>query len=132
MFVILGFSGIHFPAMMRGDMNHQRDHFVEAKNNVISKQLPQGKYRCCLEKPCGLCIETREHGEVAACDCLSEVLNGEAPCGECIGEILKGQGNPYLAEYFAKAIAEEVGEQHIDTLKKIVEEKYGMPVEKQI
>lgn len=59
-------------------------------------------------------------------------MNGVHPCGECIGEILEGHGNPYLAEYFARAIAEKVGEQHIGTLREIISEKYGIAVEDQL
>jgi len=51
------------------------------------------------------------------------------PCGECIGEILEGHGNPYLAEYFAAAIAEEVGEQHLEILKQIISEEYDISIE---
>ena len=36
-------------------------------------------------------------------------MNGKHPCGECIGEIMEGKGNALIAEYFATAIAEEVG-----------------------
>jgi hypothetical protein len=91
------------------------------------------KYRCCLEKPCVYCIEkTPGHGEGAACECLKDIMEGVHPCGECIGEILEGHGNPLIAEYFAQSIAEEVGEEHLDTLKEIVEEKYGIPVDEQI
>lgn len=40
-------------------------------------------------------------------------------------------GEPELAPYFATAIAEEVGEQHLDTLKQIISEKYGISAEEQ-
>ncbi|MFQ6020653.1 MAG: hypothetical protein ACE5J4_01370 [Candidatus Aenigmatarchaeota archaeon] len=90
-------------------------------------------YRCCLENPCYYCIyKTPKHGEGASCACMDDVLAGVHPCGECIGEILEGHGLKSLAPYFAKSIAEEVGEQHLDHLKQIIEEKYGVPVEDQM
>jgi hypothetical protein len=106
-------------------MDEKRDEFILQKQNIQGELLSQGDYTCCLEKPCTYCIEkTPGHGEGAACTCLEDVVNGVHPCGECIGEILEGHGNPYLKEYFAEAIAEEVGEQHLETIKQIIEEKY--------
>jgi hypothetical protein len=112
------------------DMDEKREHFISMKNSIQEDLMPQHKYRCCLEKPCTYCIEkTPGHGEGAVCDCLSDVVNGVHPCGECIGEILEGHGNPHLAEYFAKAIAEKTGEEA--AIKKIIKEKYELPVEEQ-
>jgi hypothetical protein len=106
-------------------MDEKRDEFILQKQDIQGELLSQGNYTCCLEKPCTYCIEkTPGHGEGAACTCLEDVVNGVHPCGECIGEILEGHGNPYLKEYFAEAIAEEVGEQHLETIKQIIEEKY--------
>lgn len=121
----------HSHSMM--DMDGKREHFIGLKNDIIHNLIPHKGYRCCLEKPCVYCIEkTPGHGEGAKCDCLKDVIDGVHPCGECIGEILEGHGNPLLAEYFAKAIAEKVGEQHIGTLKQIISEKYDMPIEEQL
>ena len=106
-------------------MDKKRDEFILQKQDIQGELLSQGDYACCLEKPCTYCIEkTPGHGEGATCTCLEDVVNGVHPCGECIGEILEGHGNPYLKKYFAEAIAEEVGEQHLETLKQIIEEKY--------
>lgn len=114
------------------DMDHKRDHFIELKNVIQEEQRPMHKYRCCLTDACTYCIEkTPGHGEGAVCDCLSDIMDGVHPCGECIGEILEGHGNPYLAEYFAAAIAEKVGMQHLPTLKKIISEKYDISIEDQ-
>ena len=55
---------------------------------------------------------------------------GKHPCGECIGEILEGHGNPLISEYFARAIAEKTGQE--DAIKRIIAEKYNMPVEEQV
>lgn len=111
-------------------MNEKRESFISLRDEIQHDLLPQGNYRCCLEKPCTYCIEkTPGHGEGAACDCLSDVVNGEHPCGECIGEILEGHGNPYLSEYFAKAIAEETGEK--EAIQRIIEDKYGIPISEQ-
>jgi hypothetical protein len=49
-----------------------------------------------------------------------------------MGEILEGHGNRFIAKYFATAIAEEVGTQHLDTIKQIISEKYDVSVEEQI
>lgn len=104
----------------------ERAKFISQKESILKELIAQEKYACCLEKPCTYCIEkTPKHGEGATCNCLEDVVTGKHPCGECIGEILEGHGNPYLAEYFAAAIAEEVGEQHLDTLNQIISEKYG-------
>ncbi|MFQ5531866.1 MAG: hypothetical protein ACE5ES_04585 [Candidatus Nanoarchaeia archaeon] len=112
-------------------MDEKRNEFISLKQEIRGEMLSNGKYRCCLEKPCVYCIEkTPGHGEGAECSCLEDVVNGVHPCGECIGEILEGHGNPYLAEYFAKAIAEKTGEE--EAIKKIIEEKYGISVEEQV
>lgn len=124
-----------FPQMhdMPMDTEESRVNFISLKESIQEGMRSQHKYKCCLEKPCAYCIEkTPGHGESAECDCLSDIMNGVHPCGECIGEILEGHGNKFLSKYFAKAIAEEVGEQHIGTIKEIVHEKYGISVEDQI
>ena len=113
------------------DMEHRRAEFISMKEGIQQDMRMDHQYRCCLEKPCTYCIEKDpKHGEGAACDCLSDIMNGVHPCGECIGEILEGHGNPHLAEYFATAIAEETGEK--GSIQKIIEEKYGVPIEDQI
>ncbi|MBU1082831.1 hypothetical protein KKE14_00080 [Patescibacteria group bacterium] len=111
---------------MRGDM-------VATKDTIINKLIAQGDYACCLDVPCTYCIEkTPKHGEGATCNCLADIMTGVHPCGECIGEILEGHGNPYLAKYFAKALAEEVGQKYYQTLKSIIQDKYGLVVAGQI
>lgn len=90
-------------------------------------------YNCCLEEPCYYCIwKDPGHGPEATCACEADVLAGEHSCGTCIGEILEGHGKPALAKYFAQAIAEEVGTEHLAELKEIIEHKYGIPVENQV
>tara|TARA_Y100000034_G_C6902645_1_gene417853 strand:+ start:1317 stop:1736 length:420 start_codon:yes stop_codon:yes gene_type:complete len=129
--IIVAFlSGLFVSEM---DMHDSREDYILLKGNIITSLIPEGGYRCCLEKPCAYCIEkTPGHGEGATCDCLSDVVNGVHPCGECIGEIMEGHGNRFLSKYFAKSIAEEVGEQHIDTLRQIMFEKYEIPIEEQL
>jgi hypothetical protein len=112
-------------------MEQKRTHFISLKEDIQDHHRQNHQYRCCLEKPCTYCIEkTPGHGENATCDCLKDVVEGVHPCGECIGEILEGHGNPYLAEYFAKAIAEKTKEEL--AIKRIIEEKYGIPIENQV
>ncbi len=134
--LVLAISGTafgYYNSGHHGNMDHQRDHFVSHKDTIIHEQIQEGDYACCLVKPCTYCIEkTPGHGEGAACHCLDDVVNGRHPCGECIGEILEGHGNPFLAEYFAKSIAEEVGEQYYTPLTGIIEDKYGKPAEEQL
>ncbi len=114
------------------DMEEKRDHFVSLKNNMQLELVEDREYKCCLMKPCTYCIEkTPGHGEGASCNCLKDIVEGVHPCGECIGEILEGHGNPNLAKYIANAIAEKVGEEHIQTLKEIIEEKYDVPIDEQ-
>lgn len=127
---MLIFSNVPFGRSHGMDMSHEgmnmdemREHFVSLKSDIQGDMLNDGKYRCCLKKPCTYCIEkTPGHGEGAECDCLSDVVNGVHPCGECIGEILEGHGNPYLKEYFAEAIAEKTGE--LEAIQRIIDEKY--------
>ncbi|MFH1391004.1 MAG: hypothetical protein ABIH20_01700 [Candidatus Diapherotrites archaeon] len=134
------FIGGLFGPFFHQDMNmenmstdEKRTEFIELKESIQGDLMPNTKYRCCLEKACTYCIEkTPGHGEGAICDCLADLMNGVHPCGECIGEILEGHGNPLLAEYFARAIAEKVGEEHKDTLKQIIFEKYEFPIEDQL
>tara|TARA_Y100000294_G_C8522459_1_gene323464 strand:- start:219 stop:662 length:444 start_codon:yes stop_codon:yes gene_type:complete len=133
-FILGVFFGFFFIPM---DMKHSmmsmdgmRDSFISLKESIQDENLHNHNYRCCLEKPCTYCIEkTPGHGEGSVCDCLSDLMNGVHPCGECIGEILEGHGNPYLAEYFARAIAEKTG--HLDAIKEIISEKYDISIEEQ-
>jgi len=107
--------------------------FINHRNNIVGNLITQEKYACCLAKPCTYCIEkTPGHGEGAACRCLDDVMNGRHPCGECIGEILEGHGNKYIAKYFATAIAEEVGIDHLKAIKEIIAEKYNISLDEQI
>ncbi len=118
---------------MHEGMMDDREAFIEMKDHMIGEMIADEKYKCCLEKPCVYCIEkTPGHGEGATCSCLEDVVNGVHPCGECIGEILEGHGNRFLAKYFASAIAEEVGEEHLETLKEIVSSKYDISIDGQI
>jgi hypothetical protein len=124
-------SSMHMEMSM-DNMGEHRGELLAHRDSMIEEMLEHGNYRCCLEKPCAYCIEkTPGHGEGATCDCLADIVAGEHPCGECIGEILEGHGNPYLSEYFALAIAEEVGEKHIDTLREIISDKYDISTEDQ-
>lgn len=143
LFIILPFILLSFfvgryskPAMVSHDgmsMDNMRDHFISQKDDMHKDMLADGEYKCCLEKPCVYCIEkTPKHGEGATCSCLEDVIEGRHPCGECIGEILEGHGNRFLAKYFAKSIVEEVGEEHIETLKQIISQKYEITIEEQI
>ena len=121
----------HMGLISMENMDEHRVDLLAERDSMVKEMLASGNYRCCLMKPCSYCIEkTPGHGEGATCDCLKDIVEGRHPCGECIGEILEGHGNKYLAEYFAKAIAEEVGMDHLDTLKKIISEKYNVPIEK--
>ena len=124
----------YLPSLNHSTMNmeEKRDHFVSLKNNMQLELVEDREYKCCLMKPCTYCIEkTPGHGEGASCNCLKDIVEGVHPCGECIGEILEGHGNPNLAKYFANAIAEKVGKEHIRTLKEIIEEKYDVPIDEQ-
>lgn len=112
--------GHHFADYQRTGMLHQQ-------GMMIHNQINGGNYACCLEQPCSYCF--KKEGE---CDCLEEVLNGEHPCGECMGEILEGKGNKFLAKYFASALADELGNDHKNSLQQIIFEKYQIPIEEQI
>lgn len=103
----------------------QRDVWIEVANNIRGTLAAEGKYDCCLEKPCWYCIQkTPGHGEGAECTCRQDILAGRHPCGECIGEILEGHGLPELKPYYAKAIAHKVGEQHLEHLQEIIDDMY--------
>jgi len=127
----------HYNGMHVSSMHHlvseSRIEYIAMRDSITGEMREHGDYACCLKKPCTYCIEkTPGHGEGAACHCLDDTMNGVHPCGECIGEILEGHGNPLIAEYFATAIAEEVGEQHLATLKQIISDKYKIAVADQI
>jgi|GEM_PF-1389637 hypothetical protein len=106
----------------------------EKQDYIIKSNRDEGKYSCCLEKPCVYCINksSAKHGEGTSCQCLNDIMNGRHPCGECIGEILEGHGNKYLSKYFASSIAEEVGVKYLPTLKEIISDKYDVSVEEQL
>ncbi|NOY35917.1 MAG: hypothetical protein GXP44_03335 [bacterium] len=131
----VGVAGSAFFLMPRMEMNHgaeRNKEIIAASRDGIKDLLAQGRYKCCLDKPCSYCFADPEHQDrELVCDCLEDIMNGKHPCGECIGEILEGNGNPLISEYFASSIAEKVGESHLQTLKQIIAEKYGMPAEKQ-
>lgn len=125
--VLFAIMMLQVPSMVMG----KREKFISLKEDIMGGQLAQGNYACCLAKPCTYCIEkTPSHGENEACHCLEDIYNGVHPCGECIGEILEGHGNPFVAPYFATAIAEKTGQ--IDAIKQIIFEKYGTPLEEQV
>jgi hypothetical protein len=114
-------------------MDEHRQEFITARHDIQQEMMDHGDYACCLEQPCIYCIEKSPgHGEGAACHCLEDVINGIHPCGECIGEIMEGHGNKFLSKHFASAIAEKVGFSHLDSLKLMIQDMYGIPVEDQI
>ena len=131
--VVASFSiGYSISPMGEMNMDERRENLVEEKESMKMEMLALGDYSCCLENPCSYCLEkTPGHGEGATCNCLEEVVSGVHPCGECIGEILEGHGNVFLAPYFAVAIAEKVGMQHLATLQAIISEKYGISIDEQ-
>ena len=112
--------------MMKGEsVASQREEWMAIADNIRGKLAKEGKYDCCLEKPCWYCIQkTPGHGEGAECSCRQDILNGEHPCGECIGEILEGHGLAELKPYYAKAIAHKVGSQHESHLQAIINDMY--------
>lgn len=125
--LILVGVGLLLPAEETGEMgmDGHRLAFLEKRDHIQGTLLSKGEYACCLDKPCTYCIEkTPGHGEGASCHCLTDIVEGRHPCGECIGEIMEGHGNEHLKEYFAPAIAEEVGEEHLETLQQIMDQKY--------
>ena len=132
-------GGVLFISQSRIDHNSNEytkeynDEIIIEKNNAIKDLLAEGRYKCCMKKPCFRCFSKKENQEKdLVCDCLVDIMNGKHPCGECIGEILEGEGNPLVAEYFATAIAEKFGKQHLDTLQQIINEKYYIPINQQI
>lgn len=116
----------HLAALAKQNVASQRKAWIALADNIRGQMAREGKYNCCLEKPCWYCIyKDPKHGEGAACDCRNDVLNGRHPCGECIGEILEGNGLPELKQYYAKAIAEEVGQEHLAHLEDIISDVYS-------
>ncbi len=125
-----GMNMSHSEEMYGAEYNRQ---VVSEKNSGIEKLLADGRYKCCMKEPCFRCFsKPGNQDKELVCDCMVDVYNGKHPCGECIGEILEGAGNPLMAEYFATSIAEELGEQHLNTLRQIISEKYNLPIEKQL
>lgn len=136
--LILGVGG-WTPGMQQANHNRQvsvnqyNQEIVTEKNEGIMNLLAEGRYKCCMKEPCFRCFsKPGAHDKELVCDCMIDIYNGKHPCGECIGEILEGEGNPLMAEYFATAIAEKLGEQHLTMLKQIISEKYGIPAGEQI
>ncbi len=128
-------------SMPTSEMNHGAEKYsseynkeiIAEKDEGVKNLLAEGRYKCCLTKPCSYCFSDPNHqDEELVCDCLENIMNGKHPCGECIGEILEGNGNPLISEYFATAIAEKVGESHLVALKQIIADKYDMPIGRQL
>lgn len=118
-------SGDHLAMMKNMSVAEQREDWITIADTIRGKLAMEGKYDCCLEKPCWYCIQkTPEHGEGAECSCRQDILAGLHPCGECIGEILEGHGLPELKPYYAKAIAHKVGAQHEGHLQQIINDMY--------
>lgn len=116
----------HLSAITKQDVASQREIWISLADNIRGQMAREGMYNCCLLKPCWYCIyKDPKHGEGAACDCRNDILNGKHPCGECIGEILEGNGLPELKPYYAKAIAEEVGQEHLVHLENIINDVYS-------
>jgi|GEM_PF-2248636 len=132
--VAVGSAGAFQPIQDRvASVAQKRATIVAMNDQVQARLLPAKGYRCCLATPCSICVEkTPGHGVGATCDCLADIMNGRHPCSECLGEILEGHGNPLISEYFAEAIAEEVGRRYKPLLMKIIADKYGMPIERQL
>ncbi len=125
----------HMKAIKANSIDAQRAAWIDLADNIRGRLALEGKYNCCLEKPCWYCIQkTPGHGEGAECRCLQDIMNGEHPCGECIGEILEGHGlkDKEIVKLYAKAIAHKVGTQHTDHLKGIIADMYNITVEEQV
>lgn len=116
----------HLSALTKQDVASQRSAWISLADSIRGQMARNGQYNCCLESPCWYCIyKDPKHGAGAACECRDDVVNGRHPCGECIGEILEGNGLPELKPYYAKAIAEEVGEEHLAHLEDIINDVYA-------
>ncbi len=131
LFLVVG-GGLAAIWYSQSDKNSNNNLLIKQKQ-AIAQLVAAGRYRCCLNEPCSYCFSDEDHQErEKVCDCLDRIAVGKHPCGECIGEILEGEGNPLVAEYFAVAIAEEIGQEYLDVLRKIVADKYNLPEEKQL
>lgn len=103
----------------------QREDWIDVADNIRNKLAMEGKYSCCLKKPCWYCIQkTPGHGEGAECTCLQDVLEGRNPCGECIGEIMEGHGLDELKPYYDESIGYKVGTENQGCLQKIIDDMY--------
>jgi hypothetical protein len=66
---------------------------VEVKKEKTSlmkqkmKAMMDGKYNCCIEDPCDVCIKTE-----GSCDCKNAVKNNKPVCGECYEGWQHGKG----------------------------------------
>ena len=127
--------------MPNSRMSHSAKQFSSESNKEVGMEVGEGiknliatgRYKCCLTNPCSYCFTDKEHQDrELVCDCLVDIMNGKAPCGECVGEILEGRGNPLIAEYFATAIAEEIGAKYLSTIQDIITDKYGIPATEQL
>lgn len=118
-------SGDHLARLKDKSIAEQRESWIAIADNIRGKLAEEGKYDCCLVKPCWYCIQkTPGHGEGAECTCRQDILAGLHPCGECIGEILEGHGLIELKPYYAKAIAHKVGAEHEGHLQEIIDDMY--------
>ena len=64
---------------------------MNSENNSKMKEkfklMKDGKYECCIDEACDMCIK---HG---GCNCKDAVLKGTPVCGECYDGWVKGKGD---------------------------------------
>ena len=74
----------HLAMIKNKNIADQREDWISLADNIRGKLAMEGKYDCCLEKPCWYCIQkTPGHGKGAECTCRQDILDGQHPCCEC-------------------------------------------------
>ena len=112
----------------------EREELISLRESIQIELISNGKYKCCLEKPCTYCIEkTPGHGEGAICTCLEDIANGIAELKNQTGEEIKSSLttiNTNIEALLNNQLAPDELRNYLQQIKDILIEKGDRSLEK--
>lgn len=96
-------------ALERGDYEGRRQAIVGELDQLVADLGEEGRYDCCIQKPCGHCARM-----AGGCRCGEALRKGEPVCEECALMWRKGQGaepgvDPQSVRSFLEAMDKNQG-----------------------